>query len=364
MKPIYTFLLICFSLIIAQAATAQRSKKDSAELVYGRALIKQEAGKPDEAISFIKQAQRLDPKNIAYDYELAFIYHSKKDYSKTVELLEKLTSRSDANGKIYQLLGNTYDEMNKPDKALAAYQAGLARLPNSGELYYEQGIMSLKKKDYSTALNFFEKGIEMDPNYPTNYYRAAKLFLSSAEKIWGMLYGELYIIQDPFTERSKEMSKLLYETYVRQIAIAPMGQVKVFFANRVIPDSLAMNDSLAKKTQFAKTVYEALLVQGLKKETVVDPLSLSRVRKSFIENYYKTDAWKQFPNALFDYQYKLLKAGKLDIYNYWLLQLYNPTEFARWQEVNQTEYRDMVKWMVDHPINLDHKYKFYREQYR
>lgn len=364
MKLFLFFSLACFSLAASHTATAQRPKKDSAMIIYGKALVKQEAGKPEEAIELIKQAQRLDPKNITYDYELAYTYHAKKDYLNTVELLEKLITRSDANAKIYQLLGNTYDEMNKPDKAIRTYQAGIARLPHSGELYYELGIMGLKRKDYPRALGFFEKGIEMDPNYALNYYRAAKLFLSSAEKIWGMLYGELYIIQDPFTERAQEMSKLLYETYVKQIAIAPMGQVKVFFANRVIPDSLAMNDSLARKTQFAKNVYEALLEQGLKKETVVDPLSLNRVRKNFIETYYKTDTWKQFPNALFDYQYKIFKAGKMDIYNYWLLQQYNTTEFHKWQEVNQAEYRELVKWMVDHPINLDNKYKFYREQYR
>ena len=364
MKAIYTFLLISCSLVITHTASGQIAKKDSAEFLYGKALIKQEAGKADEAIALIKQAQRLDPKNIAYDYELAFIYHSKKDFAKTVELLEKLVMRKDANGKIYHLMGNTYDEMNQPAKAIETYKAGLVRFPNAGELYYEQGIMSLRKKDYSEAINFFEKGIEMDPNYPTNYYRAAKMFLNSAEKVWGMLYAELYILLDPFSERSKEMSKLLYEAYVKQVAIAPMGQVKVFFANRVIPDSLAMNDSLAKKTQFAKTVYEPLLVQGLKRETAVDPLSLNRARKSFIENYFKSDAWKLFPNALFDYQYKLFKSGKMDIYNYWILQQYNTTEFSKWQEVNQPEYREMVKWMVDHPMNLDTKYKFYRGQYR
>jgi len=342
----------------------QETKPDPAEIQMNQALLKLESGKFDEAIALIRKAQKLDPKNIRYDYELAYAWYLKKDPEKSIELLNKLIPRPDATGKFYQLLGNIYDELKYPAKALETYQSGLARFPKAGELYYEMGILNLKKKDFGNALYYFEKGIEMDPAYPSNYYRAAKLFLSSNEKVWGMIYGEIYIILDPFNERNKEISKLLYETYLKQVAIVPGGQSKAFFANRAMPDSLAMSDSMAARTRFAKTIYEAGLEKGFRNESKVDLLSLMRVRKAFIENYFRGDDWKQYPNALFDYQYKLLKAGKMDIYNRWILLQYDRVQFMNWQKDNQTEFREFIKWLIDHPLDLDEKYRFYRGQYK
>jgi len=342
----------------------QETKLDPAEVQMNQAMLKLGTGRYNEAIALIRKAQKLDPKNIRYDYELAYTLYLKKDHDKSIGLLTKLIQRPDATGKFYQLLGNIYDERKFPDKALETYRSGLLRFPNAGELYYEMGILKLKKKDLGNALYFFEQGIERDPAYPLNYYRAAKLFISSNEKVWGMIYGELYILLHPFNEKTGEISKLLYETYLKQVAIVPGGQAKAFFANRVIPDSLAMSDSMAAKTRFAKNVYEAGLEKGFRNETRVDLLSLMRVRKAFVEQYFASDDWKRYPNVLFDYQYKLLKAGKMDIYSRWILLQYDKTGFMKWQQDNQTEFREFIKWLIDHPLDLDDKYKFYRGQYK
>lgn len=364
MRLSFKYVLFTFLALGSLKMNGQETKIDPAEAQMNQALMKLESGKFDEGIALIRKAQKLDPKNIRYDYELAYAFYLKKDFDKSTELLNKLIPRSDATGKFYQLLGNIYDELKFPVKALETYRSGLARFPKAGELYYEMGILNLKKKDYGNALYYFEKGIEIDPSYPSNYYRAAKLFLSSNEKVWGMIYGEIYIILNPFNETNKEISKMLYETYLTQVAIIPGGQAKAFFANRVIPDSLAMSDSLAAKTRFAKTIYEAGLEKGFRNESKVDLLSLMRVRKAFVENYFKGDEWKQYPNALFDYHYKLLKAGKMDIYNRWILLQHDRVKFMNWQQDNQEEFKEFVKWLIEHPLDLDDKYKFYRGQYR
>ena len=60
-------------------------------------------------------------------------------------------------------------------------------MPTSGKLYLELGGMYLHTKEYDKAISYYEKGIDVEPGYPSNYYRLAKIFLNSDEEVWGMI---------------------------------------------------------------------------------------------------------------------------------------------------------------------------------
>ena len=63
--------------------------------------------------------------------------------------------------------------------------------------------MKVTTKEYSIALNYYEKGIEIDPKFPSNYYRAALLYDYSDHEIWGLIYGELFMDLEPNTKRTE-----------------------------------------------------------------------------------------------------------------------------------------------------------------
>lgn len=357
------FLALIVLLSFTNHCFGQLTDKEMAELQAKQALILEDNGKVNEAIDMLTKAQQLDSTNINYPYEIAYAYNLKRDYSKVSQILEKLIQRTDANGKIYHLLGNTYDNLKQPEKAIETYQAGLKRFPNSGELYLELGNNLLNKKDYKGAVSFYEKGIQMDPMFPSNYYRAAKMFLVSNEKAWGMLYGEIFLLLEYNGQRTAEINKLLYDTYKNQITRNADGSYTAHFGYSTIPDAVASRDSLVKKLPFTKSVYEPLLALGLNKEKTLDINSLSRARKIFTEFYFKTDIWQNYPSPLMDYQYKVLKAGHSDAYNHWVLAEGNHVDFTKWQAANKDKYTKFIKWFLSNPLKLDDKYKFYREQY-
>ncbi len=161
---------ILFILLISsfQIVFGQSSNKEKA-LNKGMEAIKlMDEGKYEESIQLLEEAQKLDPTDIDYPYELAYAYYSKKDYKKASKYLEGLLKHKDIIDKVYQLLGNSYDLQGKSDKAIETYEAGLKLYPNSGSLHLEMGIMSMSKKEYNQALFLFEKGIEVAPKYPSN----------------------------------------------------------------------------------------------------------------------------------------------------------------------------------------------------
>lgn len=72
--------------------------------------------------------------------------------------------RKDKNpAEAYRGMGITYYEMEKYEEASEAFENALKNeAEETGTIYNFLGICSMKTKDYERALEFFEKGIEME----------------------------------------------------------------------------------------------------------------------------------------------------------------------------------------------------------
>ena len=141
-------------LIIGQITFGQTNKETALQKAKEAVKLEDEEGKYDEAIKLFDEAQKLDPENISYPYEMAYAYNGKKEYKKASDILEKLLNHKSVHALVYQSLGNAYDYQGKADKALETYEKGAKKFPNSGELYLEMGNMKLGKQEYDKALPF------------------------------------------------------------------------------------------------------------------------------------------------------------------------------------------------------------------
>lgn len=359
MKIVLKFLVCSSLLFLAPGSFAQQSKKEIAALMSKQALLLIDNGKPDSAIILLKRAQALDPSNIFFPYEISYVYYTKKDYLSAIPILEKLRTHKNVFSKVYQLLGNCYDNIKERGKAIQIYSTGLNYFPKSPELYLEFGNISLSKKDYYEALRNYENGIAADPEFPSNYYWAAKLYCTSAEKIWGMIYGEIFLVLERDTKRSGEISKLLYYTYKNQVRFYSDSSVSVNFTKT----NPLVSDSVAKKIRFDKDVFESTLLKSVGNEKTITLASLSKIRNKFIDTYFTTDLYKQYPNVLFDFQYKTFRAGFSVPYNYWVLSNGNEDEFAKWIKENSVIWERFMDWFSGNTIPFDARYKFLRTQY-
>lgn len=334
-------------------------------LFKAKAAIKleDEEGKYDEAIRLFEEAQKLDPGNINYPYELAYAYSFKKDYKRASAILESLLTHKDVLGRIYQALGNAYDEQGKPAKAIQTYEAGLIKFPNTGELYLEMGNMKVAGKDYENALDYFEKGIEMDPAFPSNYYWAAKIFCSSDEEVWGMLYGEIFLNLERNSKRTAEISKMLFDVYKKEIKFTSDSAFGVSFSKVATMSANDLKDPRKLKLPFGMAVYEMNLSMSVVGEKSIDINSLDRIRTRFLEQYFKGDHAKNYPNALFDYQQKVNEAGHLHAYNHWILMKGDKEGFDKWVAEHKTDWESFLSWYGKNQMIVYKEHRFYRKQY-
>ena len=358
-KLLSILLLFSFQTVFAQSTADKVLARSKAQQAF---KLEDEEGKYDEAIKLLEESQKLDPENISYAYEIAYSYTGKKDHQKAAEILEKLTLHKDADDLVFQALGNAYDYMGKPEKAIETYEMGLKKFPKSGKIYVELGNMQFNKKDFNNALKYYEKGIEVEPAYPTNYYKASKVYLASTEKVWGMLYGEIFMNLERNSKRTAEMGKLLFDTYKNQIQIKG-DTTKISFAKNYTMSVDAFKDPKNFKLPFPMA-YEMNLTIAAVGQKEITLISLNEIRTNFLKSFIKGGNDKKYPNILFDYQQKLTDQDFFEPYNYWILMMGDEVAFNKWQLANSSNWTNFLKWFGGNALLVDDAHKFYRLQYQ
>ncbi len=315
-------------------------------------------GKIDESIVLLKECEKIDKEDYTYPYEIAYAYVLKKEYETAINILDKTKQYKNANSKVYQMSGNCYSYQGKPELAIKEYEAGIKKFPNAGNLHLEKGNIFLSQKKYNDAIQNYERGIQADPSFPSNYYRLALLYLNSNDKLSGLLYGEIFMNLERTTNRTTEISKLLFDTYKQSIQIND-DETKIDFCEIIIDaKNLKNNDIILPLCGvFGKNFILSILNQ---KE--INLKTLSEIRIEFIKNYYEED-YKKYPNVLFEYHKTMLDKGLLDSYNNYILQMGASDEFLEWKNSNKEKYDEFVQWYTT-PVNylkIDDKNKFIKE---
>lgn len=361
-RKIKTIGLLLF-ITAGQIVYGQTTNKEKA-LDKGKEAIKlMDNGKLDESIKLLEEAQKLDPDDINYPYELGYAYYVKKDYKKASKYLESILKHKDINDRVYQLLGNTYDNLGKGDKAIETYEAGLKLFPKSGNLYLEMGVMQMGKKDYNKALSYYEKGIEVAPIFSSNYYWAAKIYCSSTEEVWGMIYGEIFMNLERNSKRTAEISKLLFDTYKSEIKFTSDTSFSVSFSKNASINISDLTDPSKMKLPFGVGVYEPTLMFSMLSVKTIDINSLDNIRSTFVDNYFTNGHDKTYPNVLFSYQKQVKEAGHIEAYNHWILMKGDEEGFDKWQSANKDKWDSFVKWFGDNGLKINDANKFYSGQY-
>lgn len=317
----------------------------------GIKAIEQEQWFTAEAL--LSKALSAGEDRLQCSYELAWVYYCNKEYNKAIEVLSPfLQDKDSVPSDIYQLLGNAYDESGNSYKAVDIYTLGLKQYPKAGNLYLEMGNIKFKEGNYREALYWYEKGIEAQPLFASNYYRAAKVFFMSTEVVWGLLYGEIFMILEPESSRSKEFSKELYNAYTESVTLKN-NRVITNFNNNII----VYSDSFERKNLFPPT-FDSLMTLACKGQRSVTIASLNTIRKNFLSLLYSKA--KDFDNPLFAYEQSLISNGLFEAYNYHIFAYGNTKESSAWINSHKAQWNKLIKYLKDKPIPIDENTFFSR----
>ncbi|ANQ52711.1 tetratricopeptide repeat protein [Flammeovirga sp. MY04] len=336
-------LLITGLLLLSSIFTFGQTNKEKAQKKAEEAIELMDNGAVESSIKMLLECEKLDPTTFIYTYEIAYAYILKKDYKTAIKYLNKSKKHNDANSQVYQLLGNCDSWMGKPKKALKKYEEGLKVFPNAGNLYLETGNIYLHQQLYDYAIDYYKEGIRKDPMYPSNYFRLADLYLNSDYKIDGLIYGELFMNIERGSDRTTQMSKMLYDTYKNSITVK--GDSVVYSFNKTLNININQGSDGEIKMPFSMIFFKnmAIATATQANEKNIDLEYMCAIRKVFLKNYAQKDIY-DYPNVLFKYQKVVDDAGHLEAYNHYILQMGNEKEIDAWVTQNEEAFESFLEW--------------------
>lgn len=352
-------ILACMAITVAFAQedkpnTSSRSQRE----VIAKAAHLMDSGEFDKARLLLFDILKTDPDNATCAYEIAYSYSMERDYRAALRYAEPLLTNTHRTDQHFEMVGNCYDYLGEPQKAIEVYRKGFETFPTSGRLCLELGVMFAKQEKYDTAMAYFEKGIVVEPMFPSNYYWASRFYLNSTEGVWGMIYGEIFMNLERNTRRTVEMSELLYKSYKERIKITSDKSATVSFSRAMVLPPSNDRDTSKFRLPYGIGVYEPVLSMSLGS---LQPITLNRldtIRTTFLESYKLMGFDSTYPNVLFNFQDQVRAAGHLEAYNHWLLMKGDEEAFGTWLESNKQKLEDFYAWFKVHRIAIDKQNTF------
>ena len=338
MKSSIPFFIALFLSVQAIAQTPEEKQTIQTARAYTQ------SSEFDDAILVLNRALAINPNSILLQQELAMNYFLKRDYAKAKEVSNALVNNKDADVASFQMAGNVLKALAETKECEKVYKAGLKKFPNSGQLYSEYGELLYEEKN-PFAIEEWETGIKKDPSFAGNYYSAALFYSSTPDKIWTIIYGEIFINMESKSDRADAMKELVYKAYKDKILNSPnllKGEEK-------------------NKNEFEKAVLSCLNNQLSLANNGMNTDVLTMIRTRFILEWFEKYAGK-FPYKLFDFQKQLLQSGTFNAYNQWLFgQTENPASFQNWVKNNSEEYLRFVQFQQNRifkmPVGQHYKSK-------
>jgi len=314
MKKLFSLVILFFSSLIIFA-------QEDAKTLHETAKTFMRSGDFDNAVIVLTRALQQDKTSLELQKDLVMSYYLKRDYAKALEGVKSLVDRDDADVVVYQLAGNVYKALEEAKECEKVYKKGLKKFPKSGPLYSEYGELLWATKDYS-AISQWEKGIQLDPSYSGNYYNAAVYYFYTKDKVWSLIYGEIFVNMESLSQRGIAMKQQLLRAY----------------KEKLFAEADLMKGEEKNKSEFAKAFLQTMSKQSSIANKGITVETLTMIRTRFILDWYQNTAAK-FPLRLFDYQQQLLKGGLFDAYNQWLFgAAENLAAFDNWSKAHADQY--------------------------
>ncbi|MBK6378717.1 MAG: hypothetical protein IPO01_03075 [Chitinophagaceae bacterium] len=320
MKKLFLILIAVCSQTILFAQDAKQLHDNARDFMH--------KGDYANAILILNRALGKQPGNIEIVKDLGLNYYYMKDYNKCIETLTRLFDRDDVDDQIFQIAGDAYWALEDAKGAEDTYRKGIKKLPNSGPLYNELGKVLWTKSDF-TAIKQWEKGIENDPGFAGNYYNASKYYYFTLDKVWSLLYGEIFINIDPKSAFAPEIKNILFEGYKKLFADANIEK------------------SNKDKSPFTIAYLKIMNKQSPLLTTGINTESVSILRTRFILEW-DADYATKFPYKLFQLHKQYIQEGLFEAYNQWVFATeQNMPAYQKWIAAHPKEYAALNRFLQD-----------------
>ncbi len=257
------------------------------------------------------------------NYQKALTLYNSANPAEGIPYLESiLQTNSTIKPAAYDLLGNIYDKIQQPEKAIESYKEGIKLDPNYQTLHFNLGIAYFRAKKYREAEVSAIEAIKLDPKHANSQRLYGLVTFHQNKRVNALLAFCSFLLLDPQNQRAEE-------AYTNMQSILSGGVLKTE-ATAKDTETLTLNSGLATIVATGKTKNLqplALLEYQLKSIfTMAGQQTSKKINKTFFDNYYA------------GYFYKLAQTNHLPV-------------FVR--TVSQTAFPTSKEWLVNHSKEIN-----------
>ena len=191
------------------------------------------------------------------------------------------------------------------------------------------------RKLEETALKEFDRA--------ESYEILARFFGGTTEKIWAVVYGEVYCDLSAQPDHINHMGLLIYEWYDRSLSKA--GK------------SLSIDLTENAQTSGSQAPFEAqfeqiFLMSAFSLGDDVTPMSirtLTEIRKKQLALWHDK---KMRQTELTRRQDAISSAGHFEAYNYWLFRAARQVEFNEWLKSHESQFQAWLDWQSENKFQV------------
>jgi tetratricopeptide (TPR) repeat protein len=206
---------------------------DSARVNYALGNAYNEAGRYQEAASFLKKAIEIDPKNPTPYILLGNSYYGLGEFNKAIAQYMKARELGPAPVKVEMCnnVANCHVALGDTDKAIEWFNKAVAEKPDLPYLYYNLGLIYMGKSENKRAAELFTKALKVDPAMKETYVNLALIYNNEGEPQKAIEQLKKAIEVDPEYQKAYNNLSALYAA-INQHDLAAQYREKADRLNR------------------------------------------------------------------------------------------------------------------------------------
>jgi len=347
-------VMSCFSVTgLAQVAPEIARRADSAAK---KAVEMMDNNLPESALQKWDEAIALVPTYAPYKYEKAVCLVMGKKHAEAAEVLKPIYKDRQLGDRGFQLLGNCYDFLEDTAASRRLYEEGIAAYPESGRLHFELGQRYYLDKNREMAHKYWLQGTRAEPKYPTNYFWLAKSYSETRDRLWAAMYAEAFLNLERNSQRTREMSKLVFDMWVLSLRIGDTLDPINFCTDATLEEP----DRRGPNVMNFPTAFEFTVAQATQPFIIKDSVITSLTVEKLVDLRYRfTRAWATsgndslHVNDIIRWNMYLQKQGRLKEYLWWLNSYGNVREMNDYFRKNEDRYETFLAWYSDNQLPFD-----------
>lgn len=196
----YFILLIFTAITLPEIASAQKIELINSGELLKRGVSLHDSGQYKKALAVYNKISASDTNYVRSLYERAFTCEADSQYKQGIKYCEEALSLHEQREyvpDIYTAYGNILHDDGQAEKALAVFDAGIARYPAYALLYFNKGIVLFALKRYVEAEAVFQKTLLIDPYLYSAHYELGLTALRQGKIIPAFLCFTGYLLVNP-----------------------------------------------------------------------------------------------------------------------------------------------------------------------